>query len=307
MDDGSNTAALKKILALGLGAGGIGMAARGVAGLQDLFRKPEYTSPPGGMRPAVVRVAVPQFPQEEEDPRARRRGPLLKRSDFWSRPYVIPGVMAAGAGGLYGGWKLADKLLDDRRKADSDDALAAAKKRYRQALLEQYSADTPGLQKASSLAEDLDKLYNMTKQAEPSAEEPWWSRGGGDSMLGSAKGVGLGAYGALAALLAGGAGIGTYNYLKARSPEERLAKAIKQREKLRWATRPPEIYAVSRPTPVQVSPFGSTGGEAQDSGEGKAKIASAGAAKYAGSQARRSETANGAVVAAKEVAALYRP
>lgn len=73
-----------------------------------------------------------------------------------------------------------------------------------------------------------------------------------DSTLGNVGSTATGAYLALAGLLAGGTGLATYSWAKSRSPAERLAKAIKTREQLRWASRPPEIYAVTRPQPVKI-------------------------------------------------------
>ena len=47
-------------------------------------------------------------------------------------------------------------------------------------------------------------------------------------------------------------GASSCNNFFTNSSDERLAKAIREREKLRWATRPPEIYAVAKPHPVKL-------------------------------------------------------
>lgn len=290
--ESTNREALMRLLGFGLGTAGIGAAARGIAAIPDMLDPAGSGAlPAGGLRPTVMRVAVPRLINGDDTTR-KRRSSLLKFSEekgwgnwlagnthtnYLDKPWFMPAMLAAGSGGLYGGWKLTDKLLDQRRKAESDEALDTAKKHYRKALLEQYSSDTPGIktgEAADSLAVDLDKLYTLTKQS---------------GFLNDAAGRGTGAYLTLAGLLAGGAGLGTYNYAKARSPEERLAKAIKQREKLRWATRPPEIYAVSSPTNVRVSPFG-----AKDEEEGADETTPS--AKIAAAQ---QETA--------QIAAMYKP
>lgn len=74
-------------------------------------------------------------------------------------------------------------------------------------------------------------------------------------------GKGLGIYGTLAGLLALGSGTAAYKFTKDRSTNKLMEDAIKQRERERWARRPPEIYAI--PTPVRLT----RGGDVTQSGK----------------------------------------
>lgn len=172
----------------------------------------------------------------------------LKHVTPTTKPWFMTAALGAGMGGLYGGYKLVDHVLDKTHQADKDRELEDAKNEYRKALVEQYSPTSPAVKRANAeatLGEDLNTLYELTKEAT--------RKGGWGDKFNDWSGTALSGYGALAALLAGGSGLAAYNWTKARSPEERLAKAIKQREKLRWSTRPPEIYAVTKPLPVRMS------------------------------------------------------
>ncbi len=288
--DATNPEALKKVLGLGLTGLGVGAAGRSLLGLRDMYAK-AFSHRPAPAAPAIVEIGVPTVTEDDEEEDAKRnarmRSPTLFKSsagrasepvntgmmpdaypehatasplkafvDFWkgrfhenvsSKPWFMPAAFGAGVGGLYGGYKAVDSLLDSAHRADKDRELEDAKNEYRKALVEQYSPVSPAVKRAdheTTLSEDLDTLYELNKQAMfEEAKE-------------TAKNVGgtlLGGYGILAGLLAGGTGLAAYNWTKSRSPEERLAKAIKQREKLRWSTRPPEIYAVTKPLPVRMS------------------------------------------------------
>lgn len=271
----TNKDAWKQILQIGLLGLGTGAGTRALLGMRDLFSRPSYAPPKIGPRPAVVEVNVPQAPEEVEQQRKLRRklaadaspqpgralepidtpqGPTTPdipaiqgydkppSSGFWdyvwgkshvpikSKPFFWPAAIGAGMLGLYGGWKGVGAISDWHHEQARKRELEDAKREYRNALVEQFNSDKSA---SASVATDLDALAaSITKQA--SAHD----------MAGAA----LGGYLTLAGLLAAGSGMATYNYVKSKTPENRLAKAIKQRERLRWASRPPEIYAVSKPS-----------------------------------------------------------
>jgi hypothetical protein len=265
--DASNQAALKSLLGLGLTGVGIGAGARALVGLKEMLmnaaarrREPR--------RPAVIEVGVPEVQEEEEAPVRRGfRASLASKmaqegvpstwGDWFKgrtienpllKPWVPLGFAATGIGSVYGGYKGVDKILSVIEKKNKQKELDEAKDEYRRALVEQYATDSPAVKRAntqSELGRDLDELYHLCKDA------PTEKQAEGEILGGLA-----GWYAPLAALLAGGAGLATYNWAKARTPDERLAKAIKQRERFRWATRPPEIYAVAKPIPVRVGANG---------------------------------------------------
>lgn len=266
--DETNPEALRQILGLGLTTFGLGATGRSLLGLKDMFAK-SFKRQRASVRPAVVEVNVPHVVEEDEEERPKpRRASLFKtgqrvyvppgtdtssasgptlldkamgrtHSNIPSKPWYIPAATAAIGGGLFGGYKLVDTLLNKVHKQDKDKEMEEAKEEYRKALIEQYTPDSPAIKRGSAegIQEDLDKLYMMYKKAD----------------FNDLAGKSVGTYGALAMLLAGGSGLATYNWVKSRSPEERLATSIRQRERLRWSTRPPEIYAVTKPSPVRVS------------------------------------------------------
>lgn len=160
-------------------------------------------------------------------------------------PWYIPGITLGAAGGLYGGFKLVDWLVKKRQKDETEAELEEAKDRYQSALMSQYSADN--VEKWSSdnqLGQELDRLYHAVKvRTNGNIKQAAFF---GSNLLGTAAG----SYGVLASLLALGAGVGTYKYVKSRSPEERLKKVLEQRERERWLRKPPEMYATSERVPV---------------------------------------------------------
>lgn len=258
--DASNREALKRIIGLGLVSAGIGAGGRSLMGMRDLLAR-QFRKKPKSTRPAVVEIGVPTIGNDsdkiaeapayyippdvslEEKAKTTWLDWLLGRTHegMWSKPWT--GAAAAGAtlGGLYGGYKLIDSGMKALNKRDRQRELELAKEDYRKALIEQYEPDAQTVKKSEdlseNLSEDLSKLYQLTKEA------GFWN---------NLAGKGVNFYLPLAMLLAGGAGMATYNWTKARSPEERLARAIEQREKHRWAVRPPEIYAVTKPQPAKV-------------------------------------------------------
>jgi hypothetical protein len=105
-------------------------------------------------------------------------------SNKWNMPWHIPAALAAGAGGLYGGWKLTDYLLDKTRAAEQESEVSQARKEYEAALA--------GRRKVASAGPDpLDALAGL-----------WEKRGWVNQAIGGA----LTAAG-LTALLSG---VGTY-------------------------------------------------------------------------------------------------
>jgi hypothetical protein len=296
----TNKDAWNRILQIGLLGLGAGAGTKALLGIRDLFDRPSYAPPKIGPRPAVIEINTPQTQEEIEEQRKLRRkaaadeaalppraGRLfdtietpsgkvdppvpyiegLNKTDsqnWWdtlwgaknvpilSKPFFLPTAIATGMGSIYGGWKGIGAISDWYHSQARKRELEQAKSEYRNALVEQYNADKRA---AVSTAHDLSQL------AQSMVKESW--------TWGDVGGAGLGTYLTLAGLLAAGSGMATYNYVKSRVPENRLAKAIKQRERLRWASRPPEIYAVSKPlaAPPQTSPLKDEEAESQDQEE----------------------------------------
>lgn len=224
---------------LGLLAAGLGAALRGGAGLFQLGRKNMYPAArPAVSAPVTVDIPVRPRKQDEEEDKLKLAAATDKEAGWfsdvlsggantdsnhwWGSP---PLSFAAGAAGLYGGWKLSDMLMDSRRKSQLQSELDAAKKEYEEALRGE-----------SKLGQALDHLFDELEKNANTAD-----------IAGSAMG--------LAALLGliggGGAGYLTYNMAKSRDPGALKEKAKKQYRAEQYRKRPSPIFA--RPVPQSAS------------------------------------------------------
>jgi hypothetical protein len=248
LDSQSKHKAITDILStLGV-AGAVGVGARGLMGASHFLGRPD-TDLTRTIGPQVLQIGTPVYTRKKDEERARL---MAKSASPW---WTIPGLTAAGIGGLYGGYHLMDWTMNRKRKEDLASEVEAAKQKYRQALIGQFDpANVPTADKIPSLPslptlknaalqEDLNRLADrVEKVAQTIDKTAEW----GNNAIGIAT--------TLAGLLAGGAGVAAYNMTKARSPNKMLEQAIKQREKERWARRPPEIYAI--PQPVHLTHHG---------------------------------------------------
>ena len=241
--------AIRDILAtLGMGAA-VGVGARGLAGAGNFFgRTPSDVSRSPG--PSVLQIPVPVYANPRDEERARRLGLKAANWKAASPWWTLPGLVAAGGGGIYGGYKTMDFLMQNKRKADLEAEIAAARDRYHRALIDQYNPanvpsaeQVPTLDKRSELLRDLGKAVDTIQEAAADfGKQADWK----DNTIGLLATIG--------GLLAGGAGMASYNWAKSRSTQKLLEDAIKARERERYARRPPEIYAV--PQPVRLSRAG---------------------------------------------------
>jgi hypothetical protein len=144
-------------------------------------------------------------------------------------PWAIPAAVGAGAGGLYGGWRLMDYLLDRRRKANLDDELETAKLEY-EAALARSSDDKEASD--DSLGDDLDTLFNNIDEYGEKAAASWPEIGGqAMGMYGTAAGV--------AALLAAILG---HKYGKKRQRKKVLESAQARKRREEYKRRPDPLY-----------------------------------------------------------------
>lgn len=184
-------------------------------------------------------------------------------------PWYVPAVGAGVVGGSIGGYKLMDWIMNKKRKSDLKGELDDAKKEYQEALVDMYDPKRIKLLKrgsaAESLARDLHELATLMTKSANSAMNPsdTWTDAAAKRLDGllpttnlrqganSAAGTGLGAYLALAGGIGLGSGYLAHQYFSKTDPNKALAEVVKKRERERWATRPPEIFAV--PTPVSMN------------------------------------------------------
>lgn len=231
--------ALQNALRLGiLGLGG-GAVVRGLSGMLNLHRRNRRERKPSVHAPVVVDYPLPaktaaDFTTTEGWAEGARQ---LGRdvSDFLSggkatTPGGWPFAMPLGVGsfglGMYGGYRLADWLLDKRRKQELESDYQAARQEYEDALAEKPASD---------LGRALDALFDKLADHvtwEKSASEKEANTGW--DALGYMTGLGLTGLGALSL----GTGALTYNLLKKQTSPEILRKA-RLRERRRESLRSP--------------------------------------------------------------------
>lgn len=237
--DPSNKVMLNNILGVTLASLGVGAAGRSLLGLRDLANR-AAAKKKRTVHPAIVEVNVPKVTEASEKTAQTPGAPpstgwdwLLGRTtdNLHAKPLYYTGMGAGAIGGLYGGYKIVDKLMNHLQKRDKEKELEQAKEEYRNAVLGQYTGGIKESKEQEELSKDLDILCKLYKE-------------------GNFGGAVTNMYLPIAAALALGTGTMTYSWMKGRRPEERLAKAIKQREMLRQATKPPEIYAIAKPVPM---------------------------------------------------------
>jgi hypothetical protein len=258
LEDQVRSEALKDVLSVGgiAAAGGIGL--RGLLGLKYMFgrSKPNLTR---SMGPTVISIPTPVYTTRKDEQQAMKMATDKQALTRSAIPWYLPGITMAGVGGLAGGYKLMDLLMDRKRKLDLQDEMTAAKGDYQQALLDQYNPSA--IPAAGSIPEEplptktVNPLPGQVKlPLKMAAHNPSLDTLA-DAYVKQAMpdwmGKMLGVYGAGASLLALGSGVATYRMMKDRSTNKLLEDAIKQRERDRWARRPPEVYAI--PTPVRLS------------------------------------------------------
>lgn len=183
-------------------------------------------------------------------------------------PWYIPAIGIGAAGTAYGGYKLVDWLLNKRRKSQTDEELTESKQRYRNALFAQYTPEQVEKWSSVTLGQGLDLLFDVVNkhtngQLEKLAID-----------IADTSGKAFGLLGLMGGSIALGTGIGTYKYVKSRSPEERIKKVIQQRERERWLRRPPEIFAIPTTVPVTHPKFPENQiNETEDEEETRQKVA----------------------------------
>lgn len=258
-----NSERLRRSVQTALFAGlGLGATARGINGLYNVARR-NVSGPKTPMGPRAL--PIPVVDREEE--KAAGLGEYLSKAvkpigDFFMGrnatttggiPIAYPAMFLAGTGGIVGGWKATDALLDKQRKRDLAAELSSAREDYEKALLKQGDAE------ASELGHDLDRLFELCVEA---ASEKQASDGLLGSLQGYAANLGLlGAGTAGAASLVGadnaGKGLGlaltvptatalvsaaaAYGMTREGQKEKLLQKAIRQRRHRQLAAGP--LYA----------------------------------------------------------------
>jgi len=249
---------LRDALAVGLLSASLGAGARTMVGAPYLFGRQQPLSK-RTLLPTQLPLPIPRTrpgkgpgstaPMEEEEKAAADKGLWEGAYGGATTPMGVPHylglLMLAGGGGAYGGYKLADMLLDRKRKADTAAEVAAAKSDFERTLLAAYGPERRQAQRKfaqaadgtpEALGRDLDTLATV-------AHADTLTKEGAEKAANTLTGWLANLYLALAVPTALGTGYAAYKYTQARSPNKLLEEALKRRERERFLRHPPEVQA----------------------------------------------------------------
>lgn len=246
--------AVRRLLGLAGTTLALGAGARGVVGLGNFLQRNLVGPPRTPQRQSFIRIPVPV---EVDDGGAEKEAGHDKLADAaqefasgmgllrkpgeavgWLRdnlggwgqpdpkqmPWAYPAAALAGVGGLYGGWKLTDYLLDKTRSNEQESELDTARRDYEHALASRY--------KAAAAPTPLDRLADAAEK-----------RGLWNEALGTALLAGSG--------LAGLSGLATYNWARGRSRAKAIEEAVRRRQAQLAEQAPNPVMAVPIPVPVR--------------------------------------------------------
>lgn len=234
--------ALKDLGKLGLIMFGLGAGARGVQGLAGLGRRnfQEREEPDLLTRRTIdIPIASPEEKEKFAYSKSAEKAWYEGITEPFGRafagdvksptaiPWFMPAAVFGSGAAAYGGHRLADMVMDARRKSEQKARLEEAKAEYERALLGQ-----------SKLGEDLNELCDAVMEKQSISISP--------DTAGHIAGGGL----TLAGLLALGSGLLTYDMAKGKRPEEILRAAKARRARDRYARTPQPLFA----QPVSAAP-----------------------------------------------------
>ena len=148
--------------------------------------------------------------------------------NLMQKPWAWAPTGAALGGGLYGGWKLTDYLLDKTKNMEQESELEAARKDYEDALASRRKIASAGA--TSSPLEILADRYEKR------------------ALLNEGLGLGLLGLGAIGL----GSGVGAYNWTRSLAEDRAVEEAVKRRQAQIAEQAPSPVMAI--PTPVPVMP-----------------------------------------------------
>lgn len=241
--------AWNRMLSVLVTGGAAGAGIRGLLGMHNLMQSKPAIDPQSSI-PQTVPIHMPMPPGMEEEEKVALFG---ARPDGGFNAWEIPTGVAAGAGGLMGGWKLVDWLMDKQRRSSASGELDEAKGDYESALQDQYNVAM--MSKGASSAPTLDDVYDHTHDQEKVATHI--TKLGGiipESWKSTGRDIGHGAAGAyMTALLAltGLSGVGAYKWTNSKSKGKAMERAMKKRRTMRPAPQPimaiPQYHQQPRP------------------------------------------------------------
>lgn len=279
--------ALKDLLAVTLLTGALGIGARTLAGSKYVFGDSSLHDSDlnTGSLPNKLVIPKPVFTDEKTyeatHPELEPKKKLKKKAQMGvdalttgaSQGAVESGVQAGNAPALYstkdeipwyyggmllasllggvGGYRLTDKILDNKRKKDIEDEVAEAKRQFQQSLVSNYRPDQIELEKKATEDQPsldyfgtLDRFTTFCGIEDGSDSEKAIKQASVWSTL-------LNYYGLAAIPLALAAGVATYKATRSRSTDALLEKSLKRRRRELMAKRPMDLQVVPEPVKIQ--------------------------------------------------------
>lgn len=258
--------ALNDILATGLLAGGLGVGFRALQSRQNLFSGTPAADESDASLPLSqpLQVQMPIYDSKQDKKTSDKNVKALNKSAGWWKeffgggfanskeqiPYYYPGMIGAGLAGGWGGYHLADRLIQKKKKQDVQSELDAARQEYQKALLSNFDPKKiemeTALAKSSAeetvgdkLGKQLNKLASLMGVHDGVSHEVALTKAA--NALERALGQMTGMYGMYAIPAGMLSGIAAYNYAQSRSGEKVLEEAIRRRNRERAAMRAPDI------------------------------------------------------------------
>jgi hypothetical protein len=216
-----------KLIATGAIGGGV---LRGGVGLLELL-KHNMRPGPEPVEPTVLDIPYRPVPQGQSDVKKKPLLSFQKTSanwgwggtllgagakNLWEVPIAYPASIAGVAGGGILGYKLIDHLVKKQKRKMVDEELDDAKDQYHKAMMLQFDP-LSGNKVKSIKAAELSEKSNIDKCLDESTDIGKDLTKLATGVIDAAEGagrMGLGAYTALASLLALGTGYATHKYME---------------------------------------------------------------------------------------------
>ena len=216
-----------KLIATGAIGGGV---LRGGIGLLELL-KHNMRPGPEPVEPTVLDIPYRPVPQDQPDVKKKPLLSFQKTSanwgwggtllgagakNLWEVPIAYPASIAGVAGGGILGYKLIDHLVKRQKRKMVDEELDDAKDQYHKAMMLQFDP-LSGNKVKSIKAAELSEKSNIDKCLDESTDIGKDLTKLATGVIDAAEGagrMGLGAYTALASLLALGTGYATHKYME---------------------------------------------------------------------------------------------
>jgi hypothetical protein len=251
--EAAHAKAQRDMLYMALASLGAGAGFRGLQGMHNLIKrtggddedekkKDKVTA--YAPRPVETTIPVAKFGSDEA-PASHIKQALFGVGDYIANlfsgkhatkpsdiPYYWVGMPTLGVGGLYGGYKGVDYLLDRQRREEQEEELESAREEFRRALQSRARAPKTASDAETDLGFQLDRLYDHIEKHAAFREK--------QAVMGQMAGA-YSLYAVLSSLLTG---VWMHEMTKKRGRRALLEHAQKKRLRQQFSVRPPEILAV---------------------------------------------------------------